>query len=50
MRGIEKSLLEQMVVWIMCVDGLVVLRDTKFQTMYAHDLTDIQSNPDNVPI
>ena len=29
MRGIEKSLLEQMVVWIMCVDGLVVLRDTK---------------------
>ena len=50
MRGIEKSLLEQMVVWIMCVDGLVVLRDTKFQTMYVHDLTDIQSNPDNVPI
>lgn len=54
MRGIEKSLLEQMVVWIICVDGLVVLRDTKFQTMYVHwyvhDLTDIQSNPDNMPI
>lgn len=50
MRGIEKSLLEQMVVWIICVDGLVVLRDTKFQTMYVHDLTDIQSNPDSMPI